>query len=246
MTETTGRQRSFRRPLWVDVIILLLAGVVFVTMLGLGTWQVRRLAWKLDLIEMVETRAYGAPVAAPNTAGAQEYLRVQITGSFQHDKSLTIKAVTELGPGSWVMTPLTSEQLTVWINRGFVPAGLPQDDWIAPTDPVSVTGLIRLDQPGGTLLEHNEPAMDRWVSADLALMSDHMKINTAPYFIAAEHDASPDSWPRGSLTQLEFRNTHLSYALTWYAMALLFLAAMGFVIWDRWRTNRRLHTDAPA
>jgi len=33
-----------RRPFWVDALILTLAGVLFVTMIGLGNWQMRRLA----------------------------------------------------------------------------------------------------------------------------------------------------------------------------------------------------------
>lgn len=228
-----------KRPLWVDGIILLLAGVVFVTMVKLGNWQVRRLAWKLDLIETVEARAYGDPVETPKTLDPPEYLRVQTSGTYQHDLSLRIKAVTELGPGSWVMTPLVTETEIFWINRGFVPTGTARDDWQEPDGPIRVTGLIRLDQPDGTLLEENDPGSDRWVSADLRAMSDTRGIETANYFIAAEHSGDPEAWPRGGLTQLKFKNTHLSYALTWYAMAVLFLGAMGFVIWDRWRSNRQ-------
>jgi len=234
VSEATGP----KRPLWVDGLILLLAGVVFVTMIKLGNWQVRRLAWKLDLIETVEARAYGEPVDAPKTLDPQEYLRVQTTGTYKHDLSLHIKAVTEIGPGSWVMTPLATDTQTFWINRGFVPTGTGRDVWQEPAGLVTVTGLIRLDQPGGTLLEENDPVADRWVSADLALMSETRGIETANYFIAADHDGDPDGWPRGGLTQLKFKNTHLTYALTWYAMALLFFGAMAFVIWDRLRGSK--------
>jgi len=218
-----------RRPLGVDRTILGLAFVVVVTMLSLGNGQGRRRAWKLDLIETVEARAFGTAEPAPLTAPFPEYQRVTLTGTFRHDLSLRIKAVTELGPGSWVMTPLETPEATLWVNRGFVPSGTVS--WEQPDGAQQITGLIRADQPGGTLLEDNDPEAGRWVSADLALMSQTQGIETLGYYI----DAIGGDSPRGGLTQITFRNNHLVYALTWYAMALLFAGAMAWVIYDRLR-----------
>ncbi|MEM6589848.1 MAG: SURF1 family protein [Pseudomonadota bacterium] len=226
------------RPLWVDVTILSLAAVVFVTMLGLGTWQVQRLGWKLNLIETVEARAFGAPVTAPFgpvTENDHAYLRV-ITeeGVFMHDLSQRVKALTELGAGSWLMTPLQTDTRIIWINRGFVPTGseTPQ----AASAPATIIGLLRITEPGGTVLEKNDPAAGRWFSRDVAALSDDAGLGrTAGYFIDADHTGAEDDWPRGGLTQVQFRNSHLSYALTWYAMALLFLGGMVYVIRDRMR-----------
>jgi surfeit locus 1 family protein len=225
-----------RRPAWVDVTILVLAAVMFVSMIALGNWQMRRLAWKLDLIESVETRAYGDPVTAPRGT-APEYLRVIATGTFAHELSLRVKAVTDLGPGFWIMTPLRTETSVIWINRGFVPSSIEQGAWDEPKQPVEVTGLVRLDQPGGTLLERNQPATGRWVSADLNEMSRAAGLENAQtaYFIDAGRTGTDNTWPRGGMTRLTFRNTHLVYAVTWYAMAALFLVAMGYVIRERLR-----------
>ncbi|MEM5478047.1 SURF1 family cytochrome oxidase biogenesis protein [Pacificibacter sp. AS14] len=226
-----------RRPIWVDVTILLLAGIMLVGMIVLGNWQVRRLAWKLDLIEAVETRAFGEPAAAPN-GGAPEYLRIFTSGILIHDKSLRVKAVTEIGPGFWIMTPLETAGKTIWINRGFVPSTLNQDQWTRPEGQVEVIGLARLDQPGGTLLERNQPETGRWVSADLVEMSRAVGLDNVQtgYFIDAEATPAPP-WPRGGLTRLAFQNTHLIYALTWYAMAALFLGAIIYVVRDRLSTR---------
>lgn len=227
-----------RRPFWVDAVILALAFGVFVTMVRLGNWQMDRLSWKLDLIEQVETRAFGPPVAAPIKGAAPEYQRVTMQGVFRHDLSLRIKAVTEIGPGSWVMTPIEGAEQTVWVNRGFVRPQMGLDEINRPEGLQEITGLIRSDQPGGTLLEQNLPDRDRWVSADLALMSADRGIEAAGYYIDAAHQGAAADWPRGGMTQLDFRNTHLSYALTWYAMALLFFGAMAYVIWDRLRAPK--------
>ncbi len=229
---------SPRRPLWMDVTILCLAALIFVSLLGLGTWQVQRLGWKLELIERVETRAFGEPVAAPLEPVTEEdhaYLRVTTQeGVFMHDLSQRVKALTELGAGSWLMTPLQTDTRIIWVNRGFVPTGgrLTQ----TPSAPATVTGLLRITEPGGTVLEKNDPAAGRWYSRDVVALSEDAGLGrTADYFIDADHTGAEDDWPRGGLTQVAFRNSHLSYALTWYAMALLFLGGMVYAVRDRLR-----------
>ncbi|MEE2946656.1 MAG: SURF1 family protein [Pseudomonadota bacterium] len=231
-------EKHNKRPLWVDVIILILAGVAFLAMILLGNWQVKRLAWKLDLIERVEASAYGDPVDAKPDEAMPEYLRVKTVGAFQHDKALTVKALTDLGAGAWVLTPLQTEDAVFWVNRGFVPSGLSPDEWTNPVGDVEIVGLARPSVPEGTALEKNDPSANRWVSVDLEAMDTAFNVESAPYFIAMEHVGEPATWPRGGLTKLEFRNSHLSYALTWYGMALLFFAAMAFVIWDRVKSHR--------
>ena len=49
-------------------------------------------------------------------------------------------------------------------------------------------------------------------------------MNTA-YYIAADRNGC---WPRGGLVKLEYRKTHLSYAITWFAMA--FFLVVGIII----------------
>ncbi|MEM1272354.1 MAG: SURF1 family protein [Pseudomonadota bacterium] len=222
------------RPLWVNLLLLLCASAVFGILVSLGIWQLHRLSWKLDLIERVETRAFGEPVAVPVGPDPPEYLRVGLSGSFRHDLSLRVKAVTELGPGHWVLTPIETEGETIWINRGFV--GDQTEVNVRPEGRHEVTGLIRLSQPGGTMLERNDPENDRWVSADIAAMSAHVGISaTAGFYIDADHQGATAGWPRGGMTRVEFRNSHLSYALTWFAMAALFAVAIVYVIRDVWR-----------
>ncbi|MEM9421014.1 MAG: SURF1 family protein [Pseudomonadota bacterium] len=231
------------RPLWVDAILLTVAAVIFITMLLLGNWQVKRLSWKLNLIAAVEARAFKAAIEPPIglvTAKDHAYLRVKTEGVFRHDLSKRVKALTELGPGYWAMTPLeTRHGGHIWINRGFIPIGIDQESWFSPEGHQQVEGLVRISQPDGTLLEKNDPKAQRWYSHDIAAMTADTELpKTALYFIDADHAGPKEAWPRGGLTIVKFRNPHLSYALTWYAMAALFLGAMVFVIYDRLKTHR--------
>lgn len=218
-----------RRP----VALLVAAGIVFLVLMGLGIWQVQRLAWKTDLIARVDARVAAAPVPAPPpaewaglTAENAEYRRVSVAGEYRPDSDVLVQAVTERGPGFWVMTPLVTEDgWTVLVNRGFVAADR-RDDRPLPQGPQGVTGLLRLSQPDGAFLRANDPDAGRWYSRDTQAIAATLGLpDVAPYFIDA--DRAGDAQPIGGLTVIAFRNPHLTYALTWFAMAggLLVLVA---------------------
>ncbi|WP_442919262.1 SURF1 family protein [Methylobacterium sp. SyP6R] len=204
----------------------LLATALF---LALGIWQVERRAWKLDLIARVEARLAAAPVPAPGRAewpklsrDADEYRRVTATGRFLPDRAVRTMAVTEKGAGSWLLVPLvTASGDTILINRGFVPS-----DWQGSAGDgegsVTVTGLLRLPEPGGGFLRSNDPAHDRWYSRDVAAIAAARNLGpVAPYFIDADASGNGPSQPVGGLTVVVFHNNHLIYALTWFGLALL-------------------------
>jgi len=179
-----------------------------------------------------------------------------------------VQAVTERGGGYWLITPLRSDAgFTVLVNRGFVTpeqrsqlsgaasasngqvtiAQVPAAQVLAAQ--VTVTGLLRLSEPGGGFLRHNDPAADRWYSRDVAAIAAVRGLGerglgeVAPYFIDA--DATPDSagFPVGGLTVLRFANNHLVYALTWFALALMLAAAAAFVIRGDYRLRRVVENE---
>jgi surfeit locus 1 family protein len=209
---------------------MLLLVIVFA---ALGTWQVQRLFWKLDLIARVEARVDSEAVPAPAAsewagidAAKDEYRHVTATGTFDHGKAVLVQAVTELGAGFWVMTPLIGDdRSTILINRGFVPAERRDAASRAGGDiagRVTVTGLMRITEPGGAFLRSNDPANGRWYSRDVAaIASAQGLVDAAPYFIDADKTPNPGGLPVGGLTVVSFRNSHLAYALTWYAMAVM-------------------------
>lgn len=205
--------------------------------LALGAWQIQRLFWKLDLIERVDARVHAEAVAPPpqnEWAGFRpddiEYLHVKVSGAFDHQKETLVQAVTERGPGFWVLTPLTAIDGTSFlINRGFVssdrrdPASRSQGQLVGE---VTVSGLLRLTEPGGAFLRSNDPTAGNWYSRDVAAIgADKALANLAPYFIDADATANPGGMPIGGLTVIQFRNSHLVYAATWFALAIMAIAA---------------------
>ena len=218
---------------------LLLALCLLGTLLfsALGAWQVERRAWKLDLIERVEQRVDAAPEAVPPAAAwrsfdaqAEEYRRVRTAGTFLHEEETLVEALTERGPGYWVLTPLRTPDGLIMINRGFVPPERRSSASRAAgqiAGEVRVTGLIRPSEPDGRVLRPNRPAENRWFSRDIPAIAKACGVGTvAPFFIDADAAASPGGWPIGGMTVVQFRNTHLVYALTWFGLAALCIVGL--------------------
>lgn len=216
-------------------------GLFTLVFAGLGIWQLERRSWKLDLIARVETRIHAAPDAAPGPAGwsqigaaADEYRRVVLQGRYLEGPDTLTMAVTERGPGFWVLAPFRSDDgFTVLVNRGFVPEGQrgAGERRAAGTGEVRVVGLLRLSEPGGGFLRSNDPAAERWYSRDVAAMAVARGLHdVAPYFVDADAASEPGPLPQGGMTQVSFRNTHLIYALTWFCLALMSSGAAIFLI----------------
>lgn len=228
---------------------LIAAALVGAGFIALGTWQVHRLAWKLDLIERVEQRVHAAPVAPPPrarwmqvNAADDEYRRVCVDGSYHDDHAALVQAVTTLGPGHWLLTPLQTDSGDfILINRGYIAAGQGAPPARAQAAArARVCGLLRLTEPGGGFLRRNDPAQARWYSRDVAAIAAAQGLPApavAPYFIDADADSSAPGGPVGGLTVIRFHNSHLVYAITWYALALMTLG--GAVIVLRHARRRR-------
>lgn len=217
-------------------LLLLLFVVAAAGFIALGVWQIERRAWKLDLIARVDSRVHAPPVPIPPSsrwpsihAADDEYRHVELRGHFLNEQSTLVDALTDAGPGVWVLTPLATDDGTVLVNRGFVPREH-ETDYDRPEGDLSVTGLLRPSEPGGRFLRHNRPRENLWYSRDVAAIAAARKLGpVAPFFVDADATAA-GRYPIGGMTVVAFRNMHLVYALTWFALAILSVAGVWLLI----------------
>ena len=221
--------------LLVPTIMVVLALPILI---GLGFWQLERLAWKERLITAIAegTKAEPLDVAwfydglAGKPLEAGEYMRVTAKGRFLHEKELYLYAPSPTqGPGFQVVTPfvLAGTERMVLVNRGFVPEAL-KDPAARPAGQVSgetaVTGLVRAPASKGSFTPDNDAKANLWFWRDFdgmvaaAFADGVMPQKTIPLFIDAE-TAAPGGWPQGGATELKLPNRHLEYALTWFGLA---------------------------
>lgn len=247
-----ARREAARPPLWLTVLSL----TAFVVLIALGVWQIERRTWKLALIDRVEQRVHApaqpipSPAAWPAVSTANdEYRHVSLKGRFLHDRETLVQAVTEEGPGYWVLTPLLRDDGTqVLVNRGFVPserrdASTRRDG--NPAGPVEITGLLRMTEPKGGFLRNNVPQHNRWFSRDVTAIAAARRLeNVAPFFVDADAGSQSASGPIGGLTVIRFPNNHLIYALTWFALAFM-LAGRLFVTFGGGLFRRKRFVHEP-
>ena len=248
-TETIATDDRRKRGVpWILIGLSLAALAILVL---LGNWQVRRLAWKEDLLATIDARIHAAPVplaealARMNAGEDIEYLPVNVAGEFMPDTEQHVLSTWKGASGWNIYQPLrTGDGSILFVNRGFVP----YDRKDPATRPESlsegeqaITGLARLPlaEKPGFLVPDNDPGKNEYYWKDLAAMTAAAGLQgetVLPLFVDAGPNADPAKLPIGGVTNIDLPNNHLQYAVTWYGLALALAAVSGVFLWRRMRS----------
>ncbi|KAI8318744.1 SURF1-domain-containing protein, partial [Martensiomyces pterosporus] len=205
---------------------------------GLGTWQVQRLKWKLALLDEVNDKMHRSPVALPLRVSADEinrneYRRVVVHGVFDHANEMLVGPRSYEGePGFIVVTPLVREDGSrVLVNRGWIrrelrdPAARPESR--QPAGPVTLIAFVRAAPGKNRFTPVSHPELNEWYSIDLDLMAKHthsqhvLLESIQPDSVTATIYNAKHGVPLGVPSQVDIRNNHLQYLLTWYSLAAI-------------------------
>lgn len=207
-------------------------------LIGLGLWQLDRKVWKEDLIATLTAR-----LAAPPSAGVpprvqwqtldpaqMEFRRVAVPVEFlKGQDALVYTAGSALRPdvkgiGYWVFTParLPGGSLVV-VNRGFLP--IERKDAVTgaaapPPGSVDIVGILRWPDQRSLFTPDDEPDHNVWYIRDPAAIAAAKGWGTvAPFVIDLESPPSQSGLPSVGRLQINLRDPHLQYALTWFGLA---------------------------
>lgn len=222
--------RGFRSGPWAISIVL----AALCVLLGLGIWQLQRLAWKTALIELRETRLAEPPIALPAELGdpaallaAMAHRRVTVSGAFLHDREVYLAATRRGRFGFRVITPLRrADGATVLIDRGWVPNEARDPAFRLAgqiASEVTVRGLLRGASERGWFTPDNDPARNYWFWRDLAAMATYAGVDAPPLLIEADTKPNPGGLPIGKKMAVKLRNEHLQYAILWFSLAAALL-----------------------
>ncbi|XP_058674149.1 surfeit locus protein 1 [Ammospiza caudacuta] len=214
--------------------------LVPLTTFGLGTWQVQRRKWKLDLIAQLASRTRADPIPLtldPMELKELEYRPVRVRGRFDHSKELYLLPRSLLDPqreareagrisshpenGANVITPFYCTELgvTILVNRGFVPKNKLKPETRLKgqiEDEINLTGVVRLTEKRKPFVPENNIEQNRWHYRDLEAMA---KVTGAePIFIDADFKSTVPGGPIGGQTRVSLRNEHMQYIVTWYGL----------------------------
>jgi surfeit locus 1 family protein len=208
--------------------LLLPALLAFIVLIGLGTWQVERKAWKEALIATLTERLAAQPEALD--AASDEYRRVTFTAQFDHAAEALVYGAASAfrpdvsGPGYWVFTParLTDGGL-VMVNRGFVPED--RKDAKSRADgqvsgPVEIIGALRWPDTRHWFTPNDDAAHNLWFSRDPHAIAAAKGLGAvAPFFVEMEAPVPPGGLPSPGKIVVNLPDNHLQYAITWYGLA---------------------------
>jgi len=214
------------RPLFWPTFFALPALLV---LLWLGTWQVQRLEWKNQLIEDFESRATATPITLPvGPVGPEmEFRRLQLTGSFDHDREVFMTGRTYEGnAGFHIVTPFTlTDGRIVLVNRGWVSESYREPEkrpFTLAEGEVTIPAILRFPGKKGYFVPENEPENGFWFTLVPAQIVAHLKLGDAArtdLYAATVRTSDTIELPIAARTETNLRNSHLGYAITWYGIA---------------------------
>jgi len=194
---------------------------VFAALCGLGTWQVRRLHWKNDLLARIEASEKAPP--APLGDAAEPFAKVSATGRFDHAREALLGVeVRGTTLGAHLLTPLLRDgRPPLLVDRGWVPLerGRPLD---RPEGEVSVTGFVREADRRDWASPTDDTAGRRFYVFDPAAIGAALHLPDAPApfgLVALAPPGAGRSLPEAARHLPRPNNPHLGYAITWYGLA---------------------------
>ncbi|KAI1499980.1 SURF1-domain-containing protein [Biscogniauxia marginata] len=217
---------------------LIILAIIPVTAFLLGTWQVKRLGWKTELMARFEDRLVREPLPLPPRVDPDavhefDYRRVWARGRFRHDREMLVGPRMRDGEdGFMVVTPLErgdGDDATVLVNRGWIsrrfrrqqdrPESLPRGE-------VVVEGLLREPWKKNMFTPDNRPDKGEFYFPDVKEMA--ALSGSQPIWV--EQTMEPDllqamelqakGIPIGRPAEVNLRNNHAQYIFTWYGLAV--------------------------
>ena len=196
--------------------------IFFITLFcALGTWQLYRLQWKLELISEITFGLDSRPIEYSSSI-KKNYQRVNTKGKFYFDKQIYVYSLNEKGkPGYDVVTPFrTNKNENVLINRGWINKEL-KDNPIINFDKETdqkIVGLLRKIYKPNIFKPENDIKNNIWFSINLEDLKEATGEQFNEFVIFLEDNQVKTPIPKK--ISIDVPNNHLKYAITWYAISI--------------------------
>lgn len=227
-----------RKPLpppWRRILSFgLLCGPVFFILVGLGTWQINRLAWKEAILASIAQAERAPPVPLP--AAPSPFEKVFVTGTpdarslslFGDDVRTTATGDTVNG-GELLTVLRRPAARPILVDLGWIP----YDDFGRATLPptLSVSGFAQAPERANTFTPKDDPADHQFYLLNPARIGPQLGVSDlAPLVLVAMGAPPARGWPEPAANLPRPPNEHLQYALTWFGLAGVLLAQ--FLYWS--------------
>ena len=209
----------------------------------LGIWQVHRLEQRRARNQPAAAARAKPVVSFDDPAEAAELFRsglenrrIRVTGRYDHAAEIVLRGQSEEGvPGVRIVTPLRPLRgdTAILVQRGFVPS---PDAWTITLSALEepgvreVTGIAFLQPDSGVAGQPAElNGQLTWHRIDLRAIRERLPYPVHPFVLLQLPDSALPSAPWRDQPPPLSDGPHLSYAIQWFAAALIALVFGGLV-----------------
>ena len=202
-------------------------------LVGLGLWQMQRLSWKEGVLAEIEDRIGGdaRPLPVMVDPEAQRYQPVALEGEILPGALRVLVSRKQIGAGYLIVSPFRTEDgRLVLLDRGFTRDE--NKDAARRSGPAEVLGNLHWPDDRNSSTPENDTATNTWFARDIGPMAE--ALDTEPLLVVAREvtPADPGVTPL-PVSTAGIPNDHLQYAITWFSLAVIWLAMTTYWIFRR-------------
>ena len=205
-------KNKFLFSVFVSFIILVL--------ISLGSWQLYRLNWKLNLISEINNSLKNDPVEL-SKSDKKNYLRIRTSGRIDFDKQIYLYNLNDSGkPGFEVINPILIGDENYLINRGWIPFDKKDKAEINLINTNRIIGTLKKQSKANSFKPENDIEKNYWFTLDRDDIFSYTGKKFSKYIIYLNGDYKT---PEPKVITANISNNHKKYAITWFSMAISIL-----------------------
>ncbi|MFV9876294.1 MAG: SURF1 family protein [Rickettsiales endosymbiont of Dermacentor nuttalli] len=221
----------------------IITSIIFLIFTTLGTWQIYRLKWKLNIIQQIKIQlsmnALDNKDLVLNDSKLLKYRKIKIYGKFLHKNEIYLYAgnMTPNGkPGYFILTPFEyAVNQFILVNRGFLTTTQKVPNKSRPDNTnnqiQTIEGILIPETYKPYFVPNNETKNNLWFWINLSEISNYLNM---PLYdtIILQYNHHDNTLITNAFSLQSIRNDHLFYAITWYSIALAV-----FILYLRYKNN---------
>jgi surfeit locus 1 family protein len=193
---------------------------IILVLLSLGSWQLYRLNWKLNLISEIENSLKNDPVEL-SKSDKKNYLRIKTSGQIDFDKQIYLYNLNKSGkPGFEVINPILIGNENYLINRGWISFDQKDQSEINFVNEDKIIGTLKLQTKASTFKPENDIEKNYWFTLNRDDVFKYTGKNFSNFIIYLNGDYKT---PETKVITANISNNHKKYAITWFSMAISIL-----------------------
>jgi surfeit locus 1 family protein len=230
MSDASTPPKDRRFPIGLTIATL----IAFAILCALGVWQVKRLAWKEDLLARIEVlkTAPAQPLAAVMARAEKgedvAWTRVSVDCAADQPETLPLVYGVRDGDIVWRATAICRTSAAgygaILLDLGVLKAQTGQ----STPAPVALAAPARAV---GVLMAPKQLGGDR-----AATVARFAADKPAPYILMVESATPVPPGVTPAPLPAEISNRHLEYALTWFGLAVTLLFIYAAMLWRKMRS----------